>query len=88
MARYRRERPKKLAGKLRELRLRLEMTQEELAKKLDTDSGSISRFETGKREPSLLEILAYSRLSGVGVEILIDDKLNLRPSEHKRYGTH
>lgn len=77
MARYRRERPKKLAGKLREVRLRLEMTQIELAKKLGTDSGAISRFETGKREPSLLEILGYSQLSGVGVEVLIDDRISL-----------
>ena len=77
MARYRRKSPKKLGGKLRELRLRLEMTQEELAKHLGTDSGSISRFEHGKRDPSLLEILAYSRLSGVGVEVLLDDKVNL-----------
>jgi transcriptional regulator with XRE-family HTH domain len=77
MARYRRKSPKRLAGKLREIRLRLGMTQEEVARHLKTDSGSISRFETGKREPSLLEILAYSRLSGVGVELLIDDKMNL-----------
>ena len=77
MARYRRKRPKNLAAKLRELRLRLGMTQIELAKELKTDSGAISRFETGKREPSLLEILAYSRLSGVGVEVLIDDKISL-----------
>lgn len=77
MARYRRKRPKKLAEKLRKIRLLMEMTQEELAKRLGTDSGSISRFETGKREPSLLEILAYSRLSGIGVEVLIDDKMRL-----------
>jgi len=77
MGRKRRASPKKLAGKLREIRFRLGMTQEELARHLKTDSGSISRFETGKREPSLLEILAYSRLSGVAVEVLIDDKLRL-----------
>jgi transcriptional regulator with XRE-family HTH domain len=77
MARYRRKAPKKLAGKLRELRLRMKMTQEEIAKYLGTDSGSISRFEQGKREPSLLEILAYSKLSGVGIDVLIDDKVSL-----------
>jgi transcriptional regulator with XRE-family HTH domain len=65
MGRKQRKVPKELAGKLREIRSRLGMTQEELARELKTDSGSISRFETGKREPSLLEILAYSRLSGV-----------------------
>ena len=77
MGRKRRKSPKKLAGKLREIRLWMDLTQEQLAKELKTDSGTISRFETGKREPSLLEILAYSRLSGVGVELLIDDKISL-----------
>jgi transcriptional regulator with XRE-family HTH domain len=77
MARYKRKSPKKLAKKLRELRLRLGMTQEELARLLKTDSGSISRFETGKREPSLLEILEYSKLSGVSINELVDDKARL-----------
>ena len=45
-----------------------------MAKRLGTDSGSISRFETGKREPSLLEMLAYSNLAGVTINDLVDDK--------------
>jgi len=77
MARYRRKSPKKLGSKMREVRLRLGMTQEEVAKHLGTDSGAISRFERGLRDPSLLEILAFSRMSGVGVELLIDDKISL-----------
>ena len=77
MARYRRKSPKKLAGKLREVRLRLGMTQEEVAEHIGTDSGSISRFERGIRDPSLLEILAYSYMSGVSVDVLIDDKKSL-----------
>lgn len=77
MARYRRKRPRNLAAKLREVRKRLEMTQIELAEEIGTDSGTISRFETGKREPSLLEILAYSQISGVGIDVLIDDKKSL-----------
>ena len=77
MARYRRQRPRKLAGKLRELRLRMGMTQEELAKHLGTDSGSISRFETGNREPSLLDLLAYSKLAGVTINALVDDKMKM-----------
>jgi len=79
MARYKRKAPKKLAGKLREIRLRLEMTQQEVADRIGTDVSSISRFERGIREPSLLEILEYSYLSGVAVEILIDDKRSLAP---------
>jgi transcriptional regulator with XRE-family HTH domain len=77
MARYRRKSPKKLGSKMREVRLHLGMTQEEVAKYLGTDSGAISRFERGLRDPSLLEILAFSRMSGVGVEVLIDDKQRL-----------
>lgn len=77
MARYKRKSPKKLAGKLREIRMRLEMTQQEVADRLRTDASSISRFERGIRDPSLLEILEYSYLSGVGVEVLIDDKKSL-----------
>jgi transcriptional regulator with XRE-family HTH domain len=77
MARYRRKSPKKLGSKMREVRLRLEMTQEEVARHLGTDSGAISRYERGLRDPSLLEVLAFSRLSGVGVELLIDDKMSL-----------
>ena len=77
MARYRRESPKKLGAKMREVRLRLEMTQEQVADYLGTDSGAISRYERGLREPSLLEILAFSRMSGVEVEVLIDDKMRI-----------
>ena len=77
MPRYRRESPKKLGKKMREIRLRLDMTQEEVARHLKTDSGSISRYERGLRDPSLLEVLAFSRMSGVGMEVLIDDKLSL-----------
>ena len=77
MARYRRKRPKHLAGKLRELRKRVGMTQIELAKELGIDSGAVSRFETAKREPSLLESLAYSQISGIGIDVLIDDKKSL-----------
>jgi transcriptional regulator with XRE-family HTH domain len=77
MARYRRKSPKKLGSKMREVRKRLEMTQEQVADYLGTDSGAISRYERGLRDPSLLEILAFSRMSGVAVEVLIDDKMKL-----------
>jgi transcriptional regulator with XRE-family HTH domain len=77
MARYKRKGPKKLADKLRQVRLLMHMTQQEVADRLGTDASSVSRFERGIREPSLLEILEYSYMSGVAVEILIDDKKNV-----------
>ena len=82
MARYRRKSPKKLGNKMREVRLRLGMTQEEVAKQLGTDSGAVSRYERGLREPSLLEVLAFSRMSGVGMETLVDDKMGLTKKLH------
>ena len=84
MARYRRKAPKKLGGKIREVRLHLEMTQEQVADYLGTDSGAISRYERGLREPSLLEILAFSRMSGIEMEVLIDDTLDIRLHERRR----
>ena len=77
MPRYRRESPKKLGAKMLQIRLWLDMTQEEVAKHLKTDSGSISRYERGLRDPSLLELLAFSRMSGAGMELLVDDKMSL-----------
>ena len=62
---------------MREVRLRLDMTQEEVAKSLGTERGAISRYERGLGEPSLLELLAFSRMSGIGVEVLIDAKMSL-----------
>jgi hypothetical protein len=68
MGRGRRPRPKKLHRKLSKIR-RLEITQEEMALRLikhgaekTMSSGYIADFETGKREPSLLALLAYARV--------------------------
>jgi transcriptional regulator with XRE-family HTH domain len=83
MARYRRKSPKKLAAKMRELRLHLGMTQDEVAKHLGTDSGAVSRYERGLRDPSLLEVLAFSRITGVAMEVLVDDALKIRPNTGK-----
>jgi transcriptional regulator with XRE-family HTH domain len=42
--------------------------------------GTISAFESGGREPSLLVLLAYARAANVSVESIIDDELDL-PNE-------
>ena len=74
MARYCRQSPKKLGSKMRAARLRLGMTQEQVAKYLGTDSCAVSRYERGLRDPSLLELLAFSRMSGIDMETLVDDR--------------
>ena len=37
----------------------------------------ISKYETDKNEPPLMVLLASARLTGIPVECLIDDKLDL-----------
>lgn len=74
-----RPRPKRLALKLRQVRLLLDLTQEQLAHAVShiespPQPGHISEFESGRREPSLLFLLAVTRLSGVPMEILVDDE--------------
>ena len=76
----RRAQPKKLAGKLREIRRRLDWSQEQMADRLKKVEktiypGLISRFEHGKAEPSLIVLLEYSRIAGVSMETLVDDKI-------------
>ena len=76
----RRARPKKLHLKLRRIRRVLELNHDEMAKKLvergadrTIRSSYVADFESGRREPSLLALLAYARLAGVSTDVLIDD---------------
>jgi len=82
MGNKRRPRPKRLAAKLLAIRGQLNLTQEQMAERLGKipsapDGAMISRYERDEREPSLFALLAYARLAGVAVDVLIDDKLNL-----------
>jgi transcriptional regulator with XRE-family HTH domain len=58
------------------------MTQKQLAeaiKYIDSppQPGHISEFELGKREPSLLYLLAVVRLADLPMEVLVDDEIDL-----------
>ena len=84
MGRSQRSRPKKLAGKLRRIRENFDLPQEQLVQALKAYglkrerlyAATISQFESGKREPSLLVLLAYSKYSGIPVNSLIDDEID------------
>ena len=89
-----RVRPARLAGKLRHIRLSLNVTQTELMQRLSvealTTQSSISEYESGKREPSSLILLQYARLAGVHLEDLVDDEEDLPAKlpgrvKHKRF---
>jgi transcriptional regulator with XRE-family HTH domain len=89
MGRASRPKPRRLARKLREVRKSLAVSQEELARLLkspeEINRNYISGYERGTREPSLLTLLAYSRLSGIAMEQFVDDRMSLpgNPSDGK-----
>lgn len=80
MGRTSRRKPARLGEKLLRIRQALGLSQNQLIKHLGFEElvqGTISAFESGGREPSLLVLLAYARAANVSVESLIDDSMNL-----------
>jgi transcriptional regulator with XRE-family HTH domain len=80
---YSRPRPKRLASKLLQIRESLGLSQSELIKLMKVEHQihypNISKYELDKNEPPLTILLAYSRASGIPVERIIDDELDLEP---------
>lgn len=81
MGRYSRKKPKRLAKKLLQIRIALDLSQNEMIRRLSLEDeitqSRISGYELGTREPSLLTLLKYARVVGISTDILIDDKLDL-----------
>src|SRR5918912_2876249 len=81
MGRASRPKPVHLARKLKQIRLSLGLSQNEMLRHLGLDEelfqGSISGYELGTREPPLAVLLLYARAVNLYVEALIDDELDL-----------
>lgn len=81
MGRVRRPQPKRLAEKLLQIRMKLELSQNEMIRRLGLSEElrreEISDFERGRRTPSLLVTLHYARAFGISADVLIDDELEL-----------
>jgi transcriptional regulator with XRE-family HTH domain len=81
MGRASRPKPARLAGKLRQIRISLGLSQNETLRHYGLDEelfkGSISGYELGTREPPLAVLLQYARAANLYVEALIDDDLDL-----------
>lgn len=81
MGRDSREKPKRLAEKLVQIRLALGLSQSEvlsrmgLSERLNRDD--ISKYERGVREPSLIVLLRYARMARISTDVLIDDEMDL-----------
>jgi transcriptional regulator with XRE-family HTH domain len=87
LGRARRPQPQRLPAKLREVRRRLGLTQQQLMELLAVGKsslrvGHISEFESGKREPPLPLLLGYARLACVPLELLADGELELPERPH------
>ncbi len=87
MGRVSREKPKRLAEKLLQIRIGLGLSQNQMLEKLGlTDKvfrSAVSGYELGTREPPLPIILKYARIIGISTDVLIDDEqeLNFTPTK-------
>jgi transcriptional regulator with XRE-family HTH domain len=76
-----RPKPLRLAEKLRYIRMQLGLSQTELLERMGLAGamhyGRISEYEQGKREPSLMTLLAYARTAQVHLEDIVADEFEL-----------
>lgn len=74
-------RAERLPEKLKGIRERLGLSQNQLLARLGFeeifDRSTISHYESGEREPPLPVLLQYARLADIYVDLLIDDDLDL-----------
>ncbi|HEX8843260.1 MAG TPA: helix-turn-helix transcriptional regulator [Pyrinomonadaceae bacterium] len=76
-----RQRPKRLAEKLLQIRLALGLSQTEMHRRLGVEDEilytRISDYELDKAEPTLMILLKYARVAGVHMEEIVDDEIDL-----------
>jgi DNA-binding XRE family transcriptional regulator len=74
-----RPQPKRIGSKLLAIRQRLGLSQSQMFRLLELKCcyTRISEFETGRRQPNLLTLLAYARAAKVPLEQIVDDVLEL-----------
>lgn len=84
MGRMKRPGPVKLSSKLLRIRRRLNLSQNEMLRRLGLDDSytrtTISGYERGEREPPLPVLLKYAEVANICLDVLADDKEKL-PSE-------
>ena len=70
--------PRKTAKKLKQIRLRLKLSQGEIAALLGVENrAQISAYENGTRDCPITVLLKYARLARVPLETVVDDQLSL-----------
>jgi transcriptional regulator with XRE-family HTH domain len=81
MGTYSRKKPVYLGEKLKRIRLALEASQDTIIPLLGFEGvlkrTEISSYERGRREPGSDILMAYGKLAGVYVDVLLSDALDL-----------
>jgi transcriptional regulator with XRE-family HTH domain len=81
MGRMKRPYPVKLARKLLRIRKGLQLSQNEMLRRLGLDDSynrsTISGYERGEREPPLPVLLRYAKAANVCLDVLADDEVEL-----------
>lgn len=85
-----RRRPKRLAEKLKQVRISLKLSQNEILKLLNLEDEMnrerISKYERGILEPPLHVLYAYGKIANVYMEVFVNDDVDLPdkiPSSYK-----
>ena len=84
---HKRNRPDRLAEKLLQIRKALGLSQREMAERLADRAGvkitskNVSNYERNKSTPYIEIVLAYARLANVTMNQIVDDDLEIEPTE-------
>ena len=62
--------------RLKELRLEKNLTQEKLAEAVGCSKGAYSKYETGKRDPSIILLIRLADYFGVSVDYILGREVN------------
>lgn len=75
-----RDKPKRLASKLLAIRQHLGVSQTGMKQLLNFkgDYSRISEYESGRRTPDLIVLLAYAYAAKIPLERIVDDELDLK----------
>ncbi len=78
-----RRRPKRLAEKLKQIRVSLNLSQTEMVKKLgledEMERERISKYERGILEPPLHILYAFGKIANIYMEVFVNDEIELPP---------